>query len=70
MNISWILHELTKEVNWIVQVESSDWEVDKTTNKFLMLSWLTLYGAIVGIKFEVLVERGCHKFALSYRKLA
>ena len=31
MNISWSLHELTKETNWIIEVGLSDHEVDKNT---------------------------------------
>ena len=44
----------------------SDCEVDDTTNQLLIVCWLTLCGARVGIQFEVSVERGCHKFALSH----
>ena len=69
MNISWSLHELTKEVDRIAEVGSSDCEVDKTTNKLSNVCRLTLYGARVGIQFEVLIERVCHRFALSHPEL-
>ena len=46
MNISWSLHELTKEADRIAEVGlTSDREVDKTTNELLILSRLTLCDA-------------------------
>ena len=60
---------MAKEADQIAQVGSSDCEVDETTNKLSIKYRLTLFGARVGIQFEVSVERGCHRFALSHPEL-
>ena len=70
MNISWSLHELIKEADWIAEVGSSDREVDKvTTNKLFIVYGFTLYGEGVGIQFEVSVERGSNGLTVFHPKL-
>ena len=69
MNISWTLHELAKDADRIVEVGSSDREVDETTNQLSIVCRLTICSARASIQFEVSVERGCHRFALSHLEL-
>ena len=49
---------MTKEADQITWAGSSDHKVDETTNKLSIVCWLTLYGAGVGIQFEVSVKSG------------
>ena len=69
MNISWSLHELTKQTDRIVEVGSSHREVDMPTNRLSIVCRLTLCGARVGIQFEVSVERASDGFTLCHLKL-
>ena len=41
----------------------------RLTHQLWIVCRLTLSGAKVGIQFEVLVERGCHRFALNHPEL-
>ena len=66
MNISWSFHELTKETDRIANVGSNDCEVETITNKLLIVCRLTLCGVVVGIQFEVSVERGSNGLTLCY----
>ena len=64
-----VLHKLAKETDRVTKVWSSDREIDKTTNKLSIVCWLTHCSVGVGIQFEVLIERGCHRFALGRPEL-
>ena len=65
MNISWSLRKLAKKADRMAEARLSDREVDKTTNQLSIVWRLTLYRAWVDILFEVLFERGFHRFAFS-----
>ena len=63
------LHELAKEADRIVEVGSSDREVDKTTNKLSIVCQLTLSDTGVGILFDVSIEKGNDRLTLDHPEL-
>ena len=69
MNVTRCLHELAKETDRIIEVGSSDREIDEAPNQLSILSRLTRCGAGDRIQFEVSIEWGFHRLTLNHPEL-